>query len=96
MKHHILAKFNPDITPEKKKELTPEIFKLFSNTTSIPGIHSVEIRENCIARDNRYDIMLIIDMEKDALPEYDSCIWHKQWKEDYGSILEKKAIFDCE
>lgn len=96
MKHHILAKYKADISAEKKKELAPKILELFENTTSIPGINSVEVHENCIERDNRYDILIIIDMERDALAEYDSCVWHKQWKQEYGELLEKKAIFDCE
>ena len=96
MKHHIIAKYIPEITAEQKKEFAPAILELFKNTASIDGIHGVEVHTNCVDRDNRFDIMIVIDMEKDALPEYDSCVWHKEWKNKYGPLLEKKAIFDCE
>lgn len=96
MKHHILAKYIPGITEDRKNSLAEEIKSLFEKTVSIHGIHGVEVFKNCVARDNRYDIMIVITMDKSALEEYDGCIWHKQWKEGYGNLLEKKAIFDCE
>ena len=46
--------------------------------------------------ENRYDLMIEIDMEPEALDAYDRSVWHHQWKEQYGSLLEKKAIFDHE
>lgn len=95
MKHHIIVKFKPEVSTEEKDRLIPEIKALFDNTVSIDGIHSVEIQRNCIDRANRYDIMIIISMEPEALPEYDECIWHKRWKAEYSDIIEKKAIFDC-
>ena len=96
MKHHILAKYKAGLTPERKKELAGEILRLFENTTSIEGISSVEVHTNCIDRENRFDIMIVIEMEPEALPAYDDCEWHHIWKDSYGGLLEKKAIFDCE
>ena len=96
MKHHILAKYKPEITKEQKEQLAEEILELFRNTISIEGIRSVAVHKNCIDRENRYDILIVIEMEPEALTEYDGCVWHKEWKEKYGPILEKKAIFDCE
>ena len=96
MKHHIIVKFKSDVSDERKDALVPEVKALFDNTTSIDGIYSVSVLRNCIARENRYDMMIVIDMEKEALPEYDGCLWHKKWKSDYGDMIEKKAIFDCE
>lgn len=96
MKHHILAKYTSAVLPEEKDRLAAEIFDLFDNTRSIKGISSVEVHKNCVDRDNRYDIMIVIEMERESLPEYDSCEWHRIWKDKYGPLLEKKAIFDCE
>ena len=84
------------MTTEQKEKLYPEIRELFENTTKIEGVHAVELLKNCVDRSNRYDLMIRIDMEPDALPVYDACEWHHRWKDDYGSLLEKKAIFDYE
>ncbi len=96
MKHDILVKYKPEIMKEQKIRLIPEITALFEHTTEIPGIHGVKVYPNVVERDNRYDLLIELDMEKDALETYDQCLWHKQWKEQYGPLLEKKAIFDCE
>ena len=96
MKHHILAKYKAEITPEQKAEYAPKILELFNETLEIPGITGVEVKTNCIPRENRYDLMIVLTMDPSSLPAYDSCAAHKKWKEDYGPCLEKKAIFDCE
>ena len=94
MKHDILIKYKPGITAARKAELIPEIRTLFEHTTAIPGIHGVTLYPNVVDRENRFDLLIEIDMDRDALEAYDECIWHKQWKEQYGSLLDKKAIFD--
>jgi len=96
MKHHILAKYKPEVTREQKERNAPEILNLFRQTLSIPGIRAVELHTGCIPRDNRYDLMIVLDMDPSALDAYDACLPHKKWKETYGPLLEKKAIFDCE
>ena len=94
MKHDILIKYKPEITKERKAELIPEIGELFSHTTEIPGIHGVRLYPNVVDRENRYDLLIEIDMEREALEAYDSSVWHRQWKEQYGDLLANKAIFD--
>ena len=96
MKHDILVKYKPEITKEQKAELIPEIKALFEHTTEIPGIHGVTLYPNVVERENRYDLLIEIDMDREALEAYDSSIWHHQWKEQYGSLLANKAIFDWE
>lgn len=96
MKHCVLAKFAAEVTKAEKQEMIPAIRALFENTTAIDGIHSVKLHSNCIDRENRYDIMIVIDMAPEALPAYDECTWHKQWKADYSKYLQAKAIFDYE
>ncbi len=96
MKHDILVKYIPEITKERKAALIPEIAALFKRTTEIPGIHGVKLYPNVVERPNRYDLLIEIDMDREALEAYDDSVWHKQWKGKYGSLLEKKAIFDHE
>ena len=79
---------------ERKAELIPEIAELFGHTKEIPGIHDVTLYPNVVERENRYDLMIEIDMEREALEAYDNSVWHRQWKEQYGSLLASKAIFD--
>lgn len=60
MRHHILVKWNdtmphPDIAP---------IRALFLETLRIPGIQDVSLYPNIIHRPNRYDLMIVITMEK--------------------------------
>ena len=40
--------------------------------------------------------MIVLDMDKSALLAWDASAVHHQWKEQYGMLLEKKAIFDYE
>lgn len=94
MKHDILVKYRPEITKEQKFGLIPEIKALFDHMTEIPGIHGVTLYPNVVERENRYDLLIEIDMEREALEAYDHSFWHQQWKDQYGALLEKKAIFD--
>ena len=94
MKHDILVKYKPEVTKERKAELIPEIAELFGHTKEIPGIYDVTLYPNVVERENRYDLMIEIDMEREALEAYDNSVWHRQWKEQYGSLLASKAIFD--
>ena len=94
MKHDILVKYKPEVTKERKAELIPEIAELFGHTEEIPGIHDVTLYPNVVEREKRYDLMIEIDMEREALEAYDNSVWHRQWKEQYGSLLASKAIFD--
>ena len=93
MKHFIIAKLKDS---SKRAELTVPVKALFEDVLEIPGIHYVQVKPCCINSPNRYDLMIIIDMDPEALPLYDSSEPHKRWKEQYGELLESKAIFDSE
>ena len=54
------------------------------------------IHENCVARDNRYDLMIVVEMARDALGAWDASEIHHQWKAQFGGMLASKAIFDYE
>ena len=83
MKHCILAKF----TPEAKAQPA---------AADIPGVHGAEVIPNCVDRDNRYDVLIRLDMDREALSLYDVSAMHHRWKDEFTPLLEKKAIFDHE
>lgn len=93
MKHYILAKFTPGTDVQALME---PVRAIFAETLRIPGIHGLELKPSCSDRPNRYDLMIVLDMEPEALPAYDACEPHHRWKAKYGPITESKAIFDCE
>ncbi len=94
MKHHIIVKFNS--SAPKVSVIEPEIRTLFEKALCMDGIHGLEIKTNIVHRPNRYDMMIILDMESEALERYDSSDYHLQWKNQYGKFIERKAIFDSE
>ena len=83
MKHCIIAKFNESAAD--KQAALAQVRALLSGAEPIEGV-----------RDNRYDLMIVVEMEKAALPNWDASRIHHQWKEQFGGLLEKKAIFDYE
>ena len=93
MKHYILAKWNKDCDRES---LLQPVREIFEETLAIPGVHAVRLKPCCIDRPNRYDLMIEIDMDREALPLYDESAPHRKWKELYGNMLLSKAIFDSE
>jgi hypothetical protein len=93
MKHHILVKFNAGTDVAA---LVEPVRAIFSETLSIPGIHGLKLKTNCVDRPNRYDLMIVLDMDPAALPAYDASEPHRRWKAEYGPITAQKAIFDCE
>lgn len=92
MKHCIIVKWNETVA-DKKAILEP-IRALFEKALPLDGIHNVTLVENCVDLPNRYDLAIVLDMDKDALRTWNDCIVHKQWKADYAERMEKKAIFD--
>lgn len=96
MNHVMLAKFKPEYTKEQITEMFTDIKAIYEHAREIPGIHDVIYHTNCIDRPNRYDISVTLVMDAEALPEWDKCKWHKQWKDEYGDMLEAKCIFDYE
>ncbi|MDO4804433.1 MAG: Dabb family protein [Lachnospiraceae bacterium] len=93
MKHYIIAKL---VDGCDKKELLEPVEALFRETLNIPGIHGVRVKPCVVNRPNRYDIMIEIDMDPEALEEYDKSEPHHRWKDQYGHLIQKKTIFDSE
>ena len=93
MKHYIIVKFTEGTD---YRALEAPVRGIFEETLSIPGIRGVDLRLSNSDRPNRYDMMIVMDMEKDALPAYDLSEPHRRWKSEYGHFVSKKAIFDCD
>ncbi len=93
MLHHIIVKWNPTVD---RQDAAIKVRAMYAKATKLPGIHHVAIRENIIPRDNRYDLMIVLDMERTSLPIWDESPLHQQWKAEFGTSIEKKCIFDCE
>ena len=93
MKHHIIVKF---VEGTDVGALLEPVRAIFARTLEIPGVHGLELKQNCVDRPNRYDLMIVLDMDPAALPAYDASEPHREWKQVYGELVAKKAIFDCE
>jgi len=93
MKHYIIVKFRDAGFLDREEE---NIRNIFEKTKALPGIQDVWLFRNCVFRPNRADLMIEIEMEKDALPVYDGSEAHKEWKEKYADHIETKTIFDRE
>ena len=93
MKHHIIVKF---VEGTDVGALLEPVRAIFARTLEIPGVHGLELKQNCVDRPNRYDLMIVLDMDPAALPAYDASEPHREWKQVYGERVAKKAIFDCE
>ncbi|MBQ3078926.1 MAG: Dabb family protein [Clostridia bacterium] len=94
MKHLILVKWN-----EKVQDITAfckAADEHFKEITEVEGVQAVRTVEGIRQRDNRYHLMIEIDMEKDALKAYDASRCHHEWKGKFGPFIEKKTIFDYE
>lgn len=91
MLHYIIVKWNKDVD---KQAFAQQVRSLYAAAVEIDGIHSVDIKENVTPRDNRYDIMIVLNMDSAALTAWDNSDLHQKWKSDFGSFIEKKCIFD--
>lgn len=94
MLHHILVKWNDQVTD--KAAMADKVRALYAAAADIPGVQGVCIKPNVIDRPNRYDLLIVLDLPADALPTWDASALHHQWKDDFGGLIEKKAIFDCD
>ena len=93
MKHYIIVKFTEGTDV---KALVEPVRAIFEKTLEISGIHTLDLHVSNSDIANRYDLMIRIDMDKEALPAYAASEPHLRWKKEYGSRIAKKAIFDCD
>ena len=94
MRHFIIVKFRPEIGKEEIGQMTGPIRELFRPLTETEGVRAVSVSRNVVDRDNRYDLAIEIDMDREALDAYDASEPHREWKARYGDLIEKKTIID--
>ncbi len=94
MKHYILVKFH-DTAPDKER-LYPDIAQLFAGAVGMEGVRQVSLFPAVLVSEKRYDLMICIDMEREALAAFDQSSLHRLWKERFASTIAHKVIFDCE
>ena len=95
MKHCILAKFK-DEYKYNIDEYLPDIMNIFNELKTIEGVHDITYRKNITDKPNRSTLLIVIDLEPEAMDIYSPSAPHMLWKEKYGPLLESKAIFDYE
>ena len=93
MKHYIIAKFKDRNDTER---FLPDITALFNKTLKLDGVEDVVIHKTNSTRENRYSIMIEMNLSHEGLENFDASDVHKEWKSTYGDRLESKAIFDCD
>ncbi len=93
MKHHIIVKYTSEVTD--KDAMLERIKALFFNAAPIYGVHSYSFYSNCVDRKNRYDLMIVIELDSDCLLYWDESSLHKAWLNCFGKYVSQKAIFDC-
>lgn len=95
MQHYVIFKFNESV--KDKNALADKIGNLLKGMAgTVPGVHSVTPHKNCIDMSDRYDMMIIVDMDKDALGAYSNSPIHDNWINNYTQYLESKVIMDYE
>ncbi|MBR5636176.1 MAG: hypothetical protein IKW81_04500, partial [Pseudobutyrivibrio sp.] len=73
-----------------------DIEKIFKPSLNIEGVNSFNILKSNSDKDNRYDIMIKMDLSEQGLLNFDSSEVHSLWKSEFGDLIFNKVIFDCE
>lgn len=94
MRHYILVRYHEQVMG--REALCAEISSLFARALLLPGIEDVRVHPAVIESPGRYDLMIVMQMKKEALPVFDASPIHLEWKERFARFLDAKAIFDCE
>ncbi len=93
MRHYIIAKFQPGVDWHA---LVEPVRAIFEETLDIEGVTGVWVYPSNSSRENRFHLMIEMELTPAALEIYDRSAPHLRWKETYGPLLENKTIFDRE
>ena len=93
MQHYIIVKFKPDY--DYINELD-RIKDLFNESLKIDGVKKVNTYTSNSKLNNRFDLMIKMELTQQALVDFDNSWIHKKWKDDYAAFVEVKTIFDCD
>ena len=59
-------------------------------------IDSLEVYEDFLHSDRSYDVMLVVEIPKNKLDEYQNHPSHIKAKNDFAPLIEKSITFDIE
>lgn len=93
MKHYIIVKFKNNYN--YKYEIN-NIKNIFDEAKKIDGIEGITIKSSNSNRENRFDLMIEMELTFEALQRFDDSVIHYNWKNNYGKYIENKTIFDCD
>ena len=92
MKHCILAKFRPEAGDWRA--YLPQIREIFSAAGDIPGVRGAEVLPGCVDRDNRYHVLIRLDMDPAA---HEPSHHRRQQQENgNGGPANELFLFGCE
>lgn len=90
MNHYIIVKFRQGY--EYIYELD-KIIELFNKSLNIDGVNSVDVYKSNSDLNNRYDLMIKMDLTKDGLINFDNSWIHDTWKKRIWKIHRKENYF---
>lgn len=93
MKHYIIVKFKNNYN--YKSEIN-NIYNLFNEAKKIDGVKDITIKSSNSTRENRFDLMIEMELTVEGLQNFDNSEIHSNWKNSYGKHIESKTIFDCD
>lgn len=94
MRHLIIVKYTDAV--RDRAALERDIRALFAPAASMPGVNGVQVLSACLTGGKRYDLMIEMNMSREALAAFDASEIHARWKRDFGAYVLQKTIFDCE
>lgn len=94
MRHYIFVQWKPEETAQEN--LARHAEQLFSKAAAAPGVQGVTVSRACIRGHNRCDLMICMELSRDALTAFDASPLHQEWKAQFGPHIAQKWIFDCE
>lgn len=90
MRHYILAKFQADAGDWHG--YLPRIREIFGAAGEIPGVRGAAVYPGCVDRENRYHVLIELEMEPSALTTYDESAMHHRWKDEFGRCWRKRQF----
>ena len=91
MEHYLIVKFRKDTDVKKVYE---ELRTLFEKASKIEGVKKADVFLSSGKLRNNYDMMIRIQMKKNALKAFESSDLYREWEEKYSESISKTTVFD--
>ena len=92
MKHYVLFKLKEN-NADSRSSL---IRCIKAMEPKLDMIDSLEVYEDFLHSDRSYDVMLVVELPKGKLDEYQNHPTHVEAKADFVPLIEKSITFDTE